>query len=350
MNQTQMMGEGRTRMRNNKYTISDVAKQMDVSRATVSRALSNAPGVGPALRQKIIDYADEIGYRPNSIAKSLSTGRMNTIGLIYGDVRNPFYADLTYYMQKAFDQKGYAVMVFNSEYSVEKELEFIRMAEEFCLAGLVLFTAQTNMEEANFKDVGIPIVFVNRSLAMEQYDCVLMDNFKAGYIAAMHLIKLGHRRIGMVKGNALSSASMLRFDGVVQALKNCGLSMLPEDVWSGDLKMPTGYAMARRFFAQPSRPDGLVISNDMMALGFIDYCNEIGVKIPEEISIVSFDNIIFSGIHGIDLTTISQDVQTMGEKAAELMLERIEHPQGECKKIILEPTLIVRRSTRAYEE
>ena len=337
-------------MRNNKYTISDVAKQMGVSRATVSRALSNAPGVGPALRQKIIAYADEIGYRPNSIAKSLSTGRMNTIGLIYGDVRNPFYADLTYYMQKAFDRKGYAVMVFNSEYSVEKELEFIRMAEEFCLAGLVLFTTQTNMEEANFKDVGIPIVFVNRSLAMEQYDCVLMDNFKAGYIAAMHLIKLGHRRIGMVKGNALSSASMLRFDGVEQALKNCGLTLLPEDVWSGDLKMPTGYAMAKRFFEQPSRPEGLVISNDMMALGFIDYCNEIGVKIPEEISIVSFDNIIFSGIHGIDLTTISQDVQTMGEKAAELMLERIENPQGECKKIILEPTLIVRRSTRAYKE
>ena len=92
-----------------------------------------------------------------------------------------------------------------------------------------------------------------------------------------------------------------------------------------------------------------MISNYMMSLGFIDYCNEIGVKIPEEISIVSFDNIIFSGIHGIDLTTISQDVQTMGEKAAELMLERIENPQGECKKIILEPTLIVRRSTRAYK-
>ncbi len=337
-------------MRNRKYTISDVAKHMGVSRATVSRALSNAPGVGAALRQKIVDYADEIGYRPNSLAKSLSTGRMNTIGLIYGDVRNPFYADLTYYMQKAFDREGYAVMVFNSEYSVEKELEFIRMAEEFCLAGLVLFTAQTSMEKANFRDVGIPIVFVNRSLAMEQYDCVLMDNFKAGYIAAMHLIKLGHKRIGMVKGNALSSASMLRYDGVEQALKNCGLSLREEDVWSGDLKMPTGYGLAKRFFERTSRPDGLVISNDMMALGFIDYCNEIGVKIPDEISIVSFDNIIFSGIHGIDLTTISQDVQTMGEKAAELMLGRIADPQGPCRKVILEPTLIVRKSTREYKE
>ena len=334
----------------NKYTIGDVADMLGVSRATVSRALSNSPGVGPELRQKIIDFAEEIGYRPNSIAKTLSTGKMNTIGLIYGDVRNPFYADLTYYMQKALNQKGYAVMVFNSEYNVQRELEFIRMAEEFCLAGLVLFTAQMNMEEANFREVDIPIVFVNRSLAMDQYDCVLMDNFKAGYDAAMHLIKLGHRRIGVMKGNALSSASVLRFDGVEQALRNCGLALLEEDVFSGDLKMPTGYALAKRLFERLSRPSGLVIGNDMMALGFIDYCNENGVKIPEELSIISFDNIIFSGIHGIDLTTISQDVKLMGEKAAELMLERIADSQGERKKIILEPRLIVRRSTKAYAD
>ena len=96
-------------MRKSKYTISDVAKQLGVSRATVSRALSNSPGVGAELRQKIIAFADEIGYRPNSLAKSLSTGRMNTVGLIYGDVRNPFYADLTYYLQKALDKKGYTV-------------------------------------------------------------------------------------------------------------------------------------------------------------------------------------------------------------------------------------------------
>lgn len=328
----------------NKYTIGDVADMLGVSRATVSRALSNSPGVGLELRKKIIDFAEEIGYRPNSIAKTLSTGRMNTIGLIYGDVRNPFYADLTYYMQKTLNRKGYAVMVFNSEYNVKRELEFIRMAEEFCLAGIVLFTAQTNMEEANFKEVDVPIVFVNRSLAIDQYDCVMMDNFKAGYEAAMHLIKLGHKRIGVVKGNALSSASMLRFNGVEQALRNCGLSLREEDVFLGDLRMPTGYVLAKNFFARPSRPEALVIGNDMMALGFIDYCNEAGIKIPEELSIVSFDNIVFSGIHGIGLTTISQDVKTMGEKAAELMLERIADPQGERKRVILEPTLIVRKS------
>ncbi len=337
-------------MRKSKYTISDVAKQLGVSRATVSRALSNSPGVGAELRQKIIAFADEIGYRPNSLAKSLSTGRMNTVGLIYGDVRNPFYADLTYYLQKALDKKGYTVMVFNSEYNAEKELEFIRMAEELCLAGLILFTAQANMEKAHFDKVGLPIVFANRSLSIKNYDCVMMDNFKAGYIAAMHLIKLGHKRIGIVNGNALSSASMLRFEGFKQALINCSLPLLEEDVMMGDLKMPTGYALARRFFECSQRPSALVIGNDMMALGFVDYCHKINAKIPDALSIVSFDNIIFSGMHEIALTTISQHVKTMGETAAKLMLERIEHPQGEYKRIILEPTLIVRKSTREYKD
>lgn len=335
-------------MRNAKYTITDVAKMLDVSRATVSRALSGAPGVGPELRKKIIDFADEIGYKPNPVAQSLSKGKMKTIGLIYGDVRNPFYAELTYYIQKEFNECGYAVMIFNSEYSVKKEIEFIQMAEQFCLAGLVLFTAQSNMQKAQFEKIGIPIVFVNRSLEIKDYDCVMMDNFKAGYIAAMHLIELGHKRIGIVNGQSLSSASLNRFEGAKQALKNCYLSFDPEDVMVGDLKMPTGYELAKKFFERPSHPSALVIANDMMALGFMDYCNEIHVKIPDELSIVSFDNIDFSAMHGIELTTISQHVKEMGEKAAELMMNRIENPDAAYRRIILEPALIVRNSTSEY--
>ena len=143
---------------------------------------------------------------------------------------------------------------------------------------------------------------------------------------------------------------MLRFEGFKQALINCGLPLLEEDVMMGDLKMPTGYALARRFFECSQRPSALVIGNDMMALGFVDYCHKINAKIPDALSIVSFDNIIFSGMHEIALTTISQHVKTMGETAAKLMLERIEHPQGEYKRIILEPTLIVRKSTREYKD
>lgn len=337
-------------MRKEKYTVSDIAKNMGVSRATVSRALNGSPGVGAELRKKIQDYAKELGYKPNTLAQSLSKGRMNIIGLVFGDVRNPFYAELTFYIQKELNQYGYTVMIFNSEYNVEKEMGFIEMAKQFCLAGMILFTTQTNREDLKNQVGNLPIVFVNRSLELVNYDSVTMDNFKAGYIAAMHLIELGHRRIGFVRGQSISSASVQRFEGYRQALKNCFLSINDEDIMEGDLKMPTGYLLAEKFFQRDTRPSALIVANDMMALGFLDWCNEYNVQIPKELSLVSFDDINFSRMHGIELTTISQHVQEMGEKAAALMIRRIEEPQAEYKRVILEPTLMIRNTTAVYRE
>lgn len=334
---------------NEKHTISDVAQMLGVSRATVSRALNGTPGVGPELRKKIIDFANEIGYKPNTLARSLSKGRVDIIGLIFGDVRNPFYAELTFHVQKALESRGYTVMIFNSEYDIAKEIQFLEVSKELCLAGLILFTAQTNMIEAQFEKLNIPIVFVNRTLQLQNYDSVLMDNFKAGYIAAMHLIELGHKRIGFINGQAKSSASVERFEGFKQALKNYYLPLDSEDVLSGNLKMEIGYELAKQFFQKKSRPSALVIGNDMMALGFMDWCKENQICIPEELSLVSFDNIIFSGMHGIELTTISQQIGEMGEKAAELMIRRIDNPEADYERIILEPALIVRNTTKKFE-
>lgn len=331
-----------------KYTIADVAKMLGVSRATVSRALNGTPGVGPELREKIVAFAKEIDYRPNTLARSLSRGRIDIIGLVFGDIRNPFYAELIFYIQKELEQHGYTVMIFNSEYDVEKELRFLDMARELCLAGLILLTAQTNMDETRLKNLNIPIVFVNRALELQNYDSVLMDNFKAGYIAAMHLIELGHKRIGFICGQVQSSSSLQRLEGFRQALKTYYLPLREEDILSGDLKMEKGYELAKKFFEQDSRPTALVIGNDMMALGFIDRCKEKEIRIPEELSIVSFDNIDFAALHGIELTTISHKVKEMGEKASELMIRRIEEPEADYKRVILEPNIIVRNTTKEY--
>ena len=333
---------------NKKYNIGDVAKMLGVSRATVSRALSGAPGVGVNLRNKIISFADSIGYRPSTLARGLSRGRMDIIGLVFGDVRNPFYAELTFYIQKVLEEYNYRVMLFNSEYDAEKELEFLATAKELCLAGLILFTAQNDMKKDQFDSLGIPVVFVNRSFEWSDYDSVLMDNFKAGYIAAMHLIDNGHKRIGFVGGQALSSASRQRFEGFRQALSSHRIPLNDEDCFAGDLKMDTGYQLAGSFFAAKSRPSALVIANDLMAMGFIDGCYGLGIDIPGQLSIVSFDNISFSKMHKIGLTTVCQRVTEMGESAARLMVERIENPEGAHKRIILEPELIIRSTTQKY--
>lgn len=337
-------------MKRGKCTIGDIAENLGVSRATVSRAMNGSPGVGPELRKKILEFAEELGYKPNTAAQRMSKGNMKIIGLIFGDVRNPFYAELTFYIQTALNKYGYTVMIFNSEYSAQQEQRFIEMSRQFCLAGLILFTTQSDKDNLWEQTEELPIVLVNRSLDVAQCDSVTMDNFKAGYIAAMHLIELGHRRIGFVRGQEMSSASVQRFEGYRQALKNWSLPLNEEDILEGDLKMPTGYELAKTFFRREERPTGLIVANDMMTLGILDWCNENCVNIPKDLSIVSFDNIVFSGIHGIELTTVSQHVRKMGEKAAELMVRRIKEPQAEYKRIILEPTLIVRNTTMEHKE
>ena len=336
-------------MNKGKHTVSSIADALGVSRASVSRALNNSPGVGTELRKQILEYAEQIGYKTGIPSPEATTTKSNVIGLVFGDIQNPFYSDLAYHVQKTLNEHGYSVIIFNSEYDPEKEIEFIEMADKFQLAGLLLFTTQTNMDYLYVQSRKIPIVFVNRFLDLKNYDSVISDNFQAGYIAAMHLIELGHKRLGFISGHRFSSASTRRLEGFKQALRNCLLPVNEEDFMEGDLKMTTGAEVARQFLERDSQPTGIAIANDMMALGFLDYCKSVNLSIPQDLSVISFDDIVFSKLHGIELTTVSQHGKDMGEKAAQLILRRIKHPDADYKKIILEPSLIVRHTTAPYK-
>ena len=335
-------------MSKKKYSISDVADMLGVSKSTVSRVINGQKGVGDELRQKILDFVREIGYEPNTIAQSLSKGRMNIIALILGDIRNPFYADLTFNIQRLLNEAGYMVMVFNSEYDVNRELEFLRLTEKFNFAGLILITAQEKAVEIQLEKLEIPKVLVNRILPHYTGSSVLIDNFKAGYMAAMHLIELGHNRIGFIKGPGVSSASSQRYEGYCQALKNYGMVQEPQFIFESNLTMETGKALAEQFFTMENRPSAMVIVNDMTAIGFMDGAKRVGVSIPGELSVVSFDNIEVSSVSGIELTTVNQHVANMGDMAAKLMLRQLEDEDVKPERVILEPTLVVRKTTAPY--
>lgn len=336
-------------MKGNKYTISDVAKMLGVSRSTVSKAMNNAPGVGPEVRKRIIDFVEEIGYKPNTLARGLSRGRINIVALILGDVRNPFYSDLAFYIQKILNENGYMVMVFNSEYEEKKEIEFIKLTEQFNFAGLILITAQSNDLKYALMKVEVPVVLVNRTFDDFTGDVVILDNFQAGYMATMHLMELGHTRIGFVAGHATSSSVSQRLQGYMQVLKNYHLPYKEDDVILRDLSFETGYNIAKEIIDDiRNKPSAFVIANDMSALGFMDCCKQYGVKIPEVLSIVSFDDIIFSSLKDIELTTVSQHVKEMSENTARLMLRKLKDPKAVSERVILEPTLIIRNTTCAY--
>ena len=331
-----------------KYTISDIANELGVSRATVSRAINGKDGVSEDVRTRILNYTQSIGYKPNTIAQSLSKGHLNIIALVLGDLRNPFYAELAFRMQKMLNEHGYMVMVFNSEYDVEKELEFIKMSQMFCFAGLMLITVQQRFD-AHCLSSSTPVVLVNRSAESYNGDAVFIDNFQASYMCMVHLLSLGHRRIGFIHGQETSSASNLRYVGYVQAMENYQMPIDERHVFHGDLKMESGREAAELItqMEPEQRPTAMLVANDLTALGFMDGCWKHGIKVPEDVSLVSFDNISFSSMCNIQLTTIDQNLEEMCSQAVRLILKRLNNPEAPYERVIIQPTLIVRNTTSA---
>lgn len=338
------------------YTISEVAKMLGVSPSTVSRAMNNTPGVSDTVRKKVLDFVEEIGYQPNTIAQSLSRGKSNMVALILGDIRNPFYSDLAFGIQKNLDSHGYIVTTFNSEYDYKKELQFIQFAKQYHYCGIILVTVNSEESDKFLQTIDLPVLLVNRITEHYTGPLVVTDNFQAGYIAARHLINLGHTRIGFLSGHQKSSsASYQRFQGYKQALSNYQLAFKEKYcLFDLDWRMETGYKAAEQLFASQKDsadfPSALLLANDLLALGFMDYCGEHQILIPEDISIVSFDNIAYSSLNQIQLTTVSQHAETMSSEAANLMIQLLNNPNQETRRVILEPTLIVRNTTCAYHD
>lgn len=337
------------------YTIAKVAKELGVSPATVSRAMNNAPGVSKALQDKILHFVDKVGYRPNTIAQSLSRGRSNMIALILGDIRNPFYADITFNIQKNLEEHGFVVTTLNSEYDYRKELQFIELASSNNFGGIILVTVNSEQANKYINSINMPVLLVNRVMESYSGPFVITDNFQAGYIAARHLINLGHKDIGFLSGHyKTSSAAYQRFLGYKQALNNYCLTF-NEQFCSFDLNltMDTGFVAAKKIFESTSskqRPSAYLMANDLLALGFMDYCELHSIHIPNDLSIIGFDDIDYASLHRIQLTTVSQHADKIAESASDIMVELLTDPPASPRKKIIEPTLIIRNSTKQFIE
>ncbi len=308
-----------------KYSIIEIAKLAEVSPASVSRVMNGLPGVKKENRNRILKIIEETGYQPNSIASSLSRGKTNIVGVILGDIRNPFYSDIAYNIQKSLEQANYQLMLFNSEYDENKELEYVMLSKDFSFAGIIMISA-LNSEVLNRSlcDLDCPVVLLNRSIENFNGSVVLLDNFSAGYSIARYLIELGHQNIAFLAGPKNSSASSARLKGFKEAMLYYSLPFKEEFIYQGDLKMESGYQVGLSMFSTHSDiPSAIICGNDLMAIGFLDACKEKGIQVPEQISITGFDDIDFAKIKGIDLTTVRQPPNEMGTKAVEFLLEKI---------------------------
>lgn len=331
-----------------KINISEIAKKLGVSISTVSRAINGKKGVSDKQREKILAYVRETGYRANPFLLQEGYSPANKIvAIILGDIRNPFYADLVFNIQKILNEQGYMVIIFNSEYDIDREISQLNTINNNNFAGLILVTASVSRIKDKIDSMNMPAVLVNRIVPGYEGDSVLTDNFQAGYLAAMHLIELNHKKIGFIKGHCVSSASSQRYSGYMQAMNNYSLPVDDRFVYDGCLKVESGEQAAEEFLKldKEQRPTAMIAVNDLTAIGFMNVCRRHNILFPQDVSLVGFDDIWCSSAEGINLTTVSQHVEEMSQRAANMLLERMGGKEKGAERIIITPSLILRGTT-----
>jgi LacI family transcriptional regulator len=334
-------------------TILDVARRAAVSKSTVSNVIRGVSNVSPETRKRVLDAVAEIGYRPNALARDLVRRRTSTLGLVVGDLANPFYSELAKLVEQHASASGYGVMICNTDGRPESEQRRIGLLLEQRVAGIVMlqFSGDTDVLAAVLRR-GVPVVVV--SCYEETADCVAVDDERGAELAVAHLLELGHRRIAYVSSATVEpNTDDARRGGYERTLRRAGVEPSPELVlelapppWvENDEENPARLAA---FLDGDDGPTALFVSNDLVAIEAIDALDGLGVRVPDDVSVVGFDDIAMAGLARLSLTTVAQPRDALARIGAELLVERMESGEdGPPRQVRLDPTLVRRRSTAA---
>ncbi len=333
-------------------TIKDIAAKANVSYSTVSRALNNKYGVDPDTREKVLRIADEINYLPNAIARGLVNRQTNTIGLVIPDLRNPFFPEVASGIGEAAAENGYNVFLCDSNWSKEREENYIKLLAERRVDGLIVAPIGNSIDGLKTIMKGmLPVVYVSRTPENTNHSYVVIDNIRGGFLATKHLIESGYESIGFIGATEDSATSDERYMGYQTAFKQYSMLIDNNFIRNGDFKQKSGYDILQKMIHNNAYPRSLFAVNDLLALGAIQAAKDAGLGVPEDIAVVGFDDIPIASLREVQLTTIIQPKFEMGRIAFDMLLEAIEsseedHSGEKGRKVILEPELVVRKSSR----
>ncbi len=324
-------------------TIKDIAEYTGVSYATVSRTLNNLNGVNSATRERILAAAAELGYRPNIHARSLKTNKTNTIALIVPDISNPFFADIALAVDEYAFAEGYTTILCSSNWNVGIETAQLEQLRNQRVDGIIYKPAGKN--PVYLSGISIPGVLIS-CIPGDNETYIEVDNYKGGVIAADHLVKCGYSKFAFIGGTRDSQSNQNRIKGFYDRLTALGKDIDESRVLYGSFSVESGYKLAGQLLGTEKDIDGIFCGNDLIALGVLQFLMENDRKVPEEVGVIGFDDISIAGLPQIQMTTIAQPRMLMGRKAAELLIYNIENKEQRKEHIILDPELVVRRSTR----
>lgn len=330
-------------------TIKDVAQSAGVSSATVSRVLNNNPQVDEAMRVRVMDAIDRLSYQPNRDARRLRAQTSNVVGLVISDIQNPYFISVIRGVEDAAYARQMNVVLCNSSEDLEKQAMYLRVMEAERVAGLILVPCHSQRDDdvKRLQKSGIPVILLDRALQNVQMDAVIVDNLRGAYDAVTHLISLGRRRIGLIGGLPHVRTGQDRDQGYRDALKAAKLPIDEKLMRGGDFTMETGYRLALDLLSDPQPPDALFVANNLMTLGALRALREKRIRVPEDVALVGFDDMPWSGELYSPLTAISQPTYELGQEAVHLLLRRLAKPEAVWHTVMLQTKLVVRESCGA---
>ncbi|AZR74901.1 hypothetical protein BBF96_10665 [Anoxybacter fermentans] len=329
-------------------TLKDIAKKAGVSESTVSRVLNGIPKASSETRDKILKIAKELGYYPNDVARSLAKQKTHIIGLIVSDIANPYFASVIGGVEEVASLKGYSLIISATGGKEKEELKYIKILKEKKVDGIVFMSGRMpDSCEKALVESEIPTVVVSRKVK-SFLPSIHIDNIGESYKAVEYLIKLGHRRIAMISGPCIDKESGYhRLLGYKNALADYDLPFEEELVQEGDFKMDSGRKAMENLLSLKKLPTAVFAASDAMGVGAIKAIKKAGLRVPEDISVIGFDNSIISLACDPELTTIGQPVKDLGRTAMEMLYKIIQGEELERRTIYLPCELIIRGSTKS---
>ncbi|MDI6600641.1 MAG: LacI family DNA-binding transcriptional regulator [Thermoanaerobacteraceae bacterium] len=332
-----------------KVTIKEVAKKANVSIATVSRVLNNNYPVSEDVRLKVLEAISELNYQPNGVARSLKSKRTHMIGIVVADITNPYFMQIAKGVESVVSSKGYNLIFCSTNENPTKELKLLRLLNEKRVDAIVLATC--DKDGSYIKQLiehGTPVIMVDRKIHGLNADTIVEDNFNAAYNITNYLINKGHKKISVVNGLLSISTGKERFEGFKKALEDNGILLIEKYVLKGNFNREDAYNAVKNMIKEQREdlPTAIFAANNLMAEGAMIAIYEQGLRIPEDISIVSFGDLSVPQLIKPKLTLISQNAYVIGQKAGEIALEKINGEKDNYREYVMVPDLRVGESVK----
>ncbi|AUW06471.1 MULTISPECIES: substrate-binding domain-containing protein [Vibrio] len=330
-------------------TMKDIAKLAGVSTSTVSHVINKTRFVSEEISERVNNAAKELNYyAPSALARSLKVNRTKTIGMLVTTSTNPFFGEVVKGVERSCYQKGYSLILCNTEGDNERMRESINTLLQKRVDGLILMCSSLEGERIDVFEryPDIPVVVMDWGPMLFTSDKIQDNSLRGGYLAAKYLIDCGHKEVGCITGPLIKHQAQMRYEGYKRAMLEAELEFNANWIVESDFECEGGYQAFKKMVERGPLPSSIFVSNDMMAMGVINAANELGIQIPEQLSIIGYDDIHIAKFMSPSLTTIHQPKYRLGQAAVETLLRKLDEKSDEAQVVQLEPTLVERNSVR----